>query len=187
MTFAVTRIESAEEEEADGIIVSVSEIRRGAAGTVRESERGTDIGIEKATTVAAKAVREIREIRCTVAEGTIIGKETGIEIGITTGSEIEEAHRTITENATGLAVGTDATKKSSIDSACASVMTKNDAVEKRTTARAEKMHQSHNRALSEGGIIGILISKSGLITIIMDASEIGKERRPEKKRAWPTA
>lgn len=146
---------------ADEITVIATVIQRGVAGTVLESEKGTGIARGMVTTVAAGEIRckEVVGISITEIEVGIeigIGIGIGIEIGIVIGNEIGEAHRTIIGKETGLGGET----------------------------AAARMTISIDELVDQG--ITQQIPKSVPSVGIIMVSEIGRERRPEKRRAWPT-
>jgi len=141
----------------------VSVIQRGVAETVLESETATEIAKEMVNTVAAEAAKEIRYMEAVgisipkIEIGTEIGIEIVIEIDIVIGNnEIGEAHQTIIEIETGLGRETAVARKTSI---------KDELVDQSITSQIPK------NVISEG---------------IIAVRTIGRERRLEKRRAWPT-
>ena len=161
MTFVEMIVGNAEEAQAaavpaDGVNGIVTVIQRGDAETVLESEIGTDIAKGMVTMAGVRAAIEIMEAAGISIIEIEIGIEIGIAKGIAIGSEIEETHRVITGKETDIGGET--------------------VVAKITIIIEELVDQN----------ITMTIPKSAPSVGIMATSEIGRERRPEKRRAWPT-
>jgi hypothetical protein len=144
-------------DDVNEIVIGIGTgIQRGAAGTVLESETGTDTARGTVTMVEVKEVIETKGISI-IGIGIGIGIGIDIVIGNEIGSEIGEAHRTITEKETGLGA--------------------ERAAARTTISREELGDQS----------ITIQTPKNVPSVGIEAVKEIGGERRQEKRRAWPTA
>ena len=161
MTFVEMIVGNTEEAQvaavpADDVIGIVTVIQRGVAATVLESEIGTDIAKGMVTMAEVRSAIEIME----AVEISIIEIEIGIEIGIVKeiaiGNEIEEAHQAITGKETDIG---------------------GETVVAKITIIIEKLVDQN---------IIMTIPKNAPNVGIMTTSEIGRERMPEKRRAWLT-